>query len=50
LSISSTIGKKVNIKAAEAFYIQKVLPEHFDNFLEVMNEMLGNPSKAPKIY
>jgi hypothetical protein len=49
-SIASTIGKKVNIKAAEAFYMQKVLPGHFDNFLELMNEMLGNPSEKPKIY
>ncbi len=49
-SIASTIGKKANIKAAEAFYTQKVLPGHFDNFLELMNEMLGNPSETPKIY
>ncbi|MFX0019992.1 MAG: PIG-L deacetylase family protein [Promethearchaeota archaeon] len=49
-SIASTIGKKVNIKAAEAFYIQKILPGHFDNFLGFINEMLGNPSEAPKIY
>ncbi|KON27603.1 hypothetical protein AC481_04270 [miscellaneous Crenarchaeota group archaeon SMTZ-80] len=49
-SIASTIGKKANIKAAEAFYMQKVLPGHFDNFVELMNEMLGNPSEAPKIY
>ncbi|MFX0141435.1 MAG: PIG-L deacetylase family protein [Candidatus Hodarchaeota archaeon] len=49
-SIASTIGKKLNIKAAEAFYMLKVLPGHFDNFLEIMNEMLGNPSEAPKIY
>ncbi|MFX0033663.1 MAG: PIG-L deacetylase family protein [Candidatus Hermodarchaeota archaeon] len=49
-SIAVTIGKKSNLKAAEAFYIQKVLPGHFDNFLELMNEMLGNPSEAPKIF
>ncbi|MGB5912911.1 MAG: PIG-L deacetylase family protein [Promethearchaeia archaeon] len=49
-SIASTIGKKVNIKAAEAFYMQKVLPGHFDNFVELTNEMLGNPSEVLKIY
>lgn len=49
-SLVSVIGKKVNLKAAEAFYVQKVLPGHFDNFQELTMEMLGNPPGPPKIY
>ncbi len=49
-SIATTMGRKVGLKAAEAFYIQKVLPGHFDNIQEQMMEMLGNPSEQPKIY
>ena len=48
-SMSSTIGKKINLDVAEAFYVQKVLPGHFDNFIPLMNEMLGNPPEPPKI-
>ncbi|MFX1337858.1 MAG: PIG-L deacetylase family protein [Promethearchaeota archaeon] len=48
-SMSANIGKKVNLKGAEAFYVQKVLPGHFDNFIPLMNEMLGNPPEKPKI-
>jgi len=49
-SIASTIGKNINLKAAEAFYVQKTLPGHFDNFQQLMSEMLGNPPEPPKIY
>lgn len=49
-SIAKTTGKKVNLKAAEAFYIQKVLPGHFDNFVESMHELLGNPPKELYIF
>jgi len=49
-SIASTIGKKVNLEVAEAFFVQKILPGHFDNFQQLMSEMLGNPSEPPKIY
>lgn len=49
-SIASTIGKKVNLKVSEAFFVQKILPGHFDNFQQLMSEMLGNPSEPPKIY
>jgi len=49
-SIANTIGKKYNISAAEAFYVQKTLPGHFDNFQEILSENLGNPLAAPKIY
>ena len=49
-SIANVIGKKVSLEAAEAFYVQKTLPGHFDNFQIMMSEMLGNPSENPKIY
>ena len=48
-SMSATIGRKVDLKVAEAFYVQNVLPGHFDNFIPLMNEMLGNPPEKPKI-
>ena len=48
-SMSANIGRKAELKAAEAFYVQKVLPGHFDNFIQLMNEMLGNPPEKPKI-
>jgi LmbE family N-acetylglucosaminyl deacetylase len=48
-SMAANIGSKVNLKVAEAFYVQKVLPGHFDNFIPLMNEMLGNPPEPPKI-
>ncbi|MFX0072555.1 MAG: PIG-L deacetylase family protein [Candidatus Hermodarchaeota archaeon] len=48
-SFASTIGRKVDIQMGEAFYVQKVLPGHFDNFREILLEMLGNPPETPKI-
>ncbi len=48
-SMATNIGSKVNLMVAEAFYVQKVLPGHFDNFIPLMNEMLGNPLESPKI-
>jgi len=49
-SIASVIGKKAGLGVAEAFYVQKTLPGHFDNFQQLMSEMLGNPPEKPKIY
>jgi LmbE family N-acetylglucosaminyl deacetylase len=49
-SIANVIGKQVELDAAEAFYVQKTLPGHFDNFQIMMSEMLGNPSEKPRIY
>ncbi|MFW9929516.1 MAG: PIG-L deacetylase family protein [Candidatus Thorarchaeota archaeon] len=49
-SIASTIGKKYDIKFAEAFYVQKILPGHFNNFQEILSESLGNPLAPPKIF
>ncbi|MFX1387984.1 MAG: hypothetical protein ACFE9M_12275, partial [Promethearchaeota archaeon] len=49
-SIASTIGKNVNLKVSEAFFVQKILPGHFNNFQQLISEMLGNPSELPKIY
>ena len=49
-SMAIAIGNKVDLKAAEAFYVQKTLPGHFDNFQQLTSEMLGNPPEKPKIY
>jgi len=49
-SMAIAIGNKVDLKAAEAFFVQKTLPGHFDNFQQLTSEMLGNPSEQPKIY
>ncbi|MBY9018788.1 MAG: PIG-L family deacetylase [Candidatus Lokiarchaeota archaeon] len=49
-SIASVIGKKAGLEVAEAFYVQKTLPGHFDNFQQLMAEMLGNAPEKPKIY
>ncbi|TFG06996.1 MAG: PIG-L family deacetylase [Promethearchaeota archaeon] len=48
-SFATIFGQKVEIQKAEAFYVQKVLPGHFDNFREIMLEMLGNPPEPPEI-
>lgn len=48
-SIALTIGRKVNLKASEAFFIQKTLPGHFNNFTQLTREMLGTPPEPPKI-
>ena len=49
-SMSTAMGKKVGIKSAEPFYVQKILPGHFDNFQQMMSEMIGSPPQPPKIY
>jgi len=49
-SIAIAVGKNVNLKASETFFVQKTLPGHFDNFQQLMSEMLGNPPEPPKIY
>lgn len=48
-SVASAMGQNVNLKTAEAFYVQKTLPGHFDNFQQMMMEMLGKPPGPPKI-
>jgi LmbE family N-acetylglucosaminyl deacetylase len=50
LSIGTAIGKKYGVDIAEAFYVQKTEPGHFDNFQEILSEILGNPLAPPKIY
>jgi hypothetical protein len=49
-SIAESIGKNLGIKASEAFYVQKTLPGHFDNFQQILSELLGNPPENPRIY
>lgn len=48
-AMAAGMGQKVKLKASEAFYVQKTLPGHFDNFQDLMFEMLGNPPKPPEI-
>lgn len=48
-SLASALGNNVGLKTAEAFYVQKTLPGHFDNFREITLEMLGKPPEEPKI-
>ena len=47
--MAKKVGKKVKLKAAEPFYVQKTLPGHFDNFQQMMLEMLGEPPEQPKV-
>jgi LmbE family N-acetylglucosaminyl deacetylase len=49
-SLAGVIGKNMDLAAAEAFYVQKTLPGHFDNFQIMISEMLGNAPEKPKIY
>ena len=49
-AMSTAMGKKVGVKSAEPFFVQKILPGHFDNFQQMMSEMIGNPPPPPKIY
>jgi hypothetical protein len=48
--MAGVIGKNMSLKAAEAFFVQKTLPGHFDNFQQMTAEMLGSPPEKPKIY
>lgn len=48
-SMAAVIGKKVDLNAAEAFYVVNILPGHFDNFQQQLSEMLGKPPEKPKI-
>ena len=43
------IGKPVGLKAAEAFYIQKCLPGHFDNLQPSTEDINGNQVESPLI-
>jgi hypothetical protein len=48
--VAGVVGKNLGLKASEAFYVQKTLPGHFDNFQQLLSEMLGNPPEDAKIY
>lgn len=48
-STAAQVGSKVGLDAAEAFFVQKCLPGHFDNMREAMTEMLGLSGDAPTI-
>jgi LmbE family N-acetylglucosaminyl deacetylase len=49
-SMAGVIGRNMGLEAAEAFFVQKILPGHFDNFQQMIAEMLGFPSEKPKVY
>ncbi len=48
-AMAAKIGEKVNLPAAEAFYVRKCLPGHFDNMEQALSEMLGLPPQAPTV-
>jgi len=48
-SMAAEVGEKVGLSAAEAFFVQKCLPGHFDNMRDAMGEMLGKPGAAPMV-
>lgn len=48
-SMAARIGEKVDLAAAEAFFVQKCLPGHFDNMDQAMSEMLGIPPETPTV-
>lgn len=43
-------GKHAGLKAAEAFYIQKCLPGHFDNLHPSTEVYKGKRDESPQIY
>ena len=43
------IGKHAGLTAAEAFYVLKCLPGHFDNLQRATKEVFGDPDEAPMI-
>jgi LmbE family N-acetylglucosaminyl deacetylase len=48
-SMAAQVGAAVGLAAAEAFYVQKCLPGHFDNMREAVGEMLSLPPGAPTV-
>jgi LmbE family N-acetylglucosaminyl deacetylase len=48
-SIAAEVGRKAGLATAEAFFVQKCLPGHFDNMHQAMSEMLGDPVEPPTV-
>jgi LmbE family N-acetylglucosaminyl deacetylase len=48
-SMAERIGKAAGLKAAEAFFVERCLPGHFDNMDRMIGEMIGDPAPAPTI-
>jgi len=46
---AARVGENVGLEAAEAFYVQKCLPGHFDNLRQATDEMLGHDGDVPMI-
>lgn len=48
-SMAKRIGKAVGLAAAEAFWVEKCLPGHFDNMDRMLGEMLGEDAPDPTV-
>ena len=48
-SMAARIGKAVNLRAAECFFVERCLPGHFHNVDRLVGEMLGEDSSPPTI-
>jgi len=48
-SMAARIGRKMELPAAEAFYIQPCMPGHFDNMDEILAEMLNEAPARPTV-
>jgi LmbE family N-acetylglucosaminyl deacetylase len=48
-AVAEKTGKKAGLKAAEAFYIQKCLPGHFDNMHQITDKFAANHDESPLI-
>jgi LmbE family N-acetylglucosaminyl deacetylase len=48
-SVASHVGKAAGLPAAEAFFVERCLPGHFDNMDRMIGEMLGEPAPPPRV-
>lgn len=48
-SMASRIGRAAGLDAAEAFFVERCLPGHFDNMDRLVGEMLGEPEPEPRV-
>ncbi|MBN2583954.1 MAG: PIG-L family deacetylase [Planctomycetes bacterium] len=48
-SMAARVGKVADLAAAEAFFVERCLPGHFDNMDRMIDEMLGEPDPPPRI-
>jgi len=48
-SMAGRIGKAAGLEAAEAFFVERCLPGHFDNMDRAIGEMLGEDDPPPTV-